>query len=81
MNTKSHWGKVFFLVEGGEATLADPASTNWDGRESVMVFAWNEEDALRLARLYDEEKIDYDNVIDPRGNGTAVAAICDKNER
>lgn len=53
--------RVFFLVNEGEV-LQVPPDTQFDGEISVLVYATDENDALRLADLYDRGDLAVDNI-------------------
>jgi len=65
--------RVFFLVSEGEVTHVQPGA-EFDGKNSVLVYALDEADALRLADLYDRDLIGVGNV---SINGVTYAAVTD----
>jgi len=47
--------RTFWIVTEGDATVTDdPHHAEWDGDESVLVFATGAQDAIRIAGLYDD---------------------------
>ena len=62
----------FWLVKEGEVFPAK-ATTQWDGKTSILVFATSPTAALEVARAYDKEEVQPDNVWLP-DEGRAVAA-------
>ena len=62
----------FWLVKEGEVFPAK-ATTQWDGETSILVFATSPTAALEVARAYDREEVQPDNVWLP-DEGRAVAA-------
>ena len=62
----------FWLVKEGEVFPAK-ATTQWDGETSILVFATSPTAALEVARAYDKEEVQPDNVWLP-DEGRAVAA-------
>lgn len=60
-----------------EIDKADEAGTLGGCYERVIVYAWDENDAIRIARLYDEAIIDYANVLI---NGKVYDLLKDFNE-
>lgn len=65
--------KSFYLVDAGLVTLATP-DTEFDGVDSVLVYASSPEEALALAHQYDQGLVDVDNLWIP-AQGRAVAAL------
>ncbi len=60
----------YYLVSEGEAaelTLEQAAEADWDGTNSVLIYADDEREALDLAALYDADKIAPDNMSTPSG--------------
>lgn len=64
--------KSFWLVEGGRVSAASQ-DTEFDGNDSVLIYARNEFEALVIANAYDSQLIGYDNVMCDSGEVVAAA--------
>lgn len=64
--------KSFWLVEGGRVSAASQ-DTEFDGNDSVLIYARNEFEALVIAEAYDDELVGVDNVF--ADDGEVVAAV------
>lgn len=65
--------RVFFRVSEGEVEHVQPGA-EFDGKNSIVVYALDEADALRLADLYDRDLM---GVGDVAVNGVTYAAVID----
>jgi hypothetical protein len=66
--------KTLYRVEDGRAEPCPPASADVDGENSVLAYANDEADALRLSARYDKGELQPDNVTI---NGVVYAALQD----
>lgn len=64
--------KSFWLVEGGRVSAASQ-DAEFDGNDSVLIYARNEFEALVIAEAYGDELVGVDNVT--ADNGEVVAAV------
>lgn len=64
--------KSFWLVEGGRVSAASQ-DTEFDGNDSVLIYARNEFEALVIAEAYGDGLVGVDNVMADNGEVAAAA--------
>lgn len=68
--------KSFYLVEGGKVTPA-AQDTQFDGMDSVLVFARTSIEAALIAKAYEDLLIDVDNVTCDNGETASAVSMSD----